>query len=312
MTKGILAVVIVAAVVSVALAEIGEPVLVGRGRRPRWSPDGTWIVMAHRDTLVVVNATTFERRANLFVGANQRYYWSNDSTIASLDFRRYIDDTLMLRAVEILEVSIDGWETPIAFDSSDTKGGRRVDLFRDSMGNVILRDDRFGERHYISLANPHGIDTTVAADLTLRTLQGEYGEVWLFHGCEPGGKRVTLSENHYRDPILSPSGDRFLCWAMRGDLVVFDTLGNELANLGRVERPVWSWDGNWIHYMEVTYSHYDVEGADSWISKFDGSERRRLTFTPNRGESTGDFSPCSRFLTYSDAKSGQVYIVGLN
>lgn len=147
--------------------------------------------------------------------------------------------------------------------------------------------------------------------LFVRSVPGVWGKVWLFYGDREHGRPATLSENHYILPKLSPTSDKFSCSNSRGHLIVFDTLGNQLADLGRVDFETWAPSGDFISFCRVGYSHYDIEASDIWIARYDGTETQQLTDTPDVIETGGVFSPTGRFLAYTNERTREIYVIEL-
>ncbi|MFH2054769.1 MAG: hypothetical protein ABIJ61_02310, partial [bacterium] len=151
-----------------------------------------------------------------------------------------------------------------------------------------------------------------APSLSVGTQPLGWGKVWLYYGSSEVGRQVTQGANTFLRPVLAPGQDMFFCSNHRSELIVFDTLGNELSNLGYADMESWGPQGQYILYCKTDYGHYDLEASDLWVAKFDGSEVRQLTDTPDVIETGGVFSPSSMHLAYTNGRTGELYIVNLD
>lgn len=290
----------------------GGAVQVGYGGESKWSPGDVYLSYLRGDSLFVVMSNEFATATCVDVGPILRYEWLGDSCL--LVQQRYQgkrkDGTLITD--RITRVCLDGNRIELIADSGlvGKDNRRRLSITRLSNGDVGYFDNASGqtEFHRTNPASPQ-INETKPSGYWVSPDPIPDGKIWLHYGSENDKRLVTRSESHYALPQLSPTNDKFFCKSQRGDLVIFDTLGNELSNLGRVDFPTWSRDGRWIAYCECTYTEFDIVGSDIAIASFDGSQRRRLTNTHDLIEVEPVFSPTGKKLVYKEYRSGRLMII---
>ncbi len=287
-------------------------VQVGYGGETKWSPGDVCLSYLRGDSLFVVMSNDFATATCIDVGPILRYEWLSDSCL--LIQQRYQEKRKSgtLITDRITRVCLDGNRTELIADSGivGKDNRRRLSVTKLSNGDVGYFDDASGQSEF------HGMNPA-SPKITETKLKGYWvspdpipdGKIWLHYGSETNKRLLTQSENHYALPQLSPTSDRFFCKSQRGDLVVFDTLGNELSNLGRVDFPVWSKDGKWIAFCETAFTEFDIVGSDVCIARFDGSLRRKLTDTRDVIEVEPVFSPTGKKLIYREYRSGKLIIV---
>ncbi|GEM_PF-4792846 len=298
-----------------ACAQTSEPVLVGYGRDPKWSPGETAISLIRNDTLYITRLDSAHTTRAIHYGPIFKYEWIDDSTLATQERRDTAVSDGRIFVEKIVQVSLAGLACDVAKDSFTTSSGesRRLNLSKNPDGAVSYFDNAVSLTNPVSLTTKQVVETKLQSPPTHLFVGTEpalssSGPVWLFYGERDKGRRITLSDNHYNLPRLAPSQDRLFCWAERGDLVVFDTMGNELANLGRVDMASWDRNGQYITFCNTEYSHYDLKSGDVFVVKYDGTEKRQLTATPDIIEYEPSFSPSSRYIMYSDYGNNAVYV----
>ena len=301
-----------------ALGQVSEPILVGYGRDPKWSPGETSISLIRNDSLFVTRLDSAIETKFIHFGPIFKYEWLDDSTLATQerydipvkDGRIFVD--------KIVRVSIAGQASEVAKDSFHTSSGesRRLNLSKLPDGTVSYFDNAVSPTEPVSLTAKQVPETKLQSPQShllvgIEPALSSSGPVWLFYGSRDKGRRVTLSENHYNLPRLAPSQDRLFCWAERGDLVVFDTTGKELCNLGRVDMASWDSRGQYITFCNTEYSEYDLKSGDVFVVKYDGTERRQITSTPDVIEYEPAFSPSSQFIMYRDYERETIYVISV-
>lgn len=291
-----------------------EPVLIGKGVDAKWSPVKELLSYIRLDSLFVVTGESGSQPICVNVGPILRYEWLNDSCL--LVQQRHQQERLegLLITDRICRVSLDGNQSEVASDSGivGRDNPRRLAVTKLANGDVGYFDNASGQEIFIqqsaSISRPD-VHASGGYWVTAGGVGAPWGKVWLVSQADGSSRQVTRSENDYVLPQLSPTNDRFFCFAARGDLVVFDTLGNELGNLGRVEWPTWSSDGEWIAFCATQYTEFDIAGSDVGIARFDGTQRRLLTNTANAMEVEPVFSPNAKRLIYRDYGSGNLAVV---
>jgi hypothetical protein len=300
-------------VAEAALAQVSEPILLGVGRDPKWSPGETSISLIRNDTLYVTSLDASRQSKAVHVGPIFKYEWLDDSTLVTQE-RRFFDAKDGKRVVEkILRVSLSGKMLEAANDSSrlSSREGRQLGLMKFSDGTVGYSETVQGGEGIVKLSSRAVRDTSFGLpkiSMFVETEPISWGKVWLYYGSKENGRQITKSANTYSLPRLAPTEDKFLCKNHRGEVIIYDTLDNELANLGRADMECWDKTGQFILYCRCEYSEFDIEKSDIFLSKYDGTETTQLTATPDVIEFEPAFSPSSRFIIYSNERTAAIYV----
>jgi len=301
-----------------ATAQKSEPILVGYGRDPKWSPGETSISLIRNDSLFVTRLDSTKETKFVHFGPIFKYEWVDDSTLATQERHDIPVKNGRILVEKIMKVSLAGQVVEMVKDSFSTAAGqsRRLNLAKFSDGAVGYFDNNVSATKSVTLSPRRIADTTQQSPpahlfVDIEPALSSSGPVWLFYGGRDEGRRVTLSENHYILPRLAPSQDKLFCWAERGDLVVFDTSGNELSNLGRVDMASWDSRGQYITFCNTKYSEFDLKSGDIFVVRYDGTERRQLTATPDIIEYEPSFSPSTQYIMYRDYERETIYVIGV-
>jgi len=296
-----------------ALAQVSDPILVGVGRDPKWSPSETSISLIRNDTLYVTRLDSAHETHAIHRGPIFKYEWLDDSTLVTHE-QRYADAKDATRPYEsIVRVSLSAKATVLASDDPKAPGRERRELrlMKFGDGSVGYFDDLNGQDQIVKLSKAGIADTTLPTQpswLSVGTVPISRGKVWLYNGLKDSGRQITMSDNYYQEPHLAPTGDKIFCLADRGDLVVFDTFGKELANLGPGDMARWDSKGQYIVFCQTEWSDAGIEKSDIFLSRYDGTETVQLTATPDVIEVGAAFSPSSRYMIYSNERTGAIYV----
>lgn len=294
------------------LAADNEPILIGYGADAKWSPGDKSVSFVKHDTLFVKNLDTKTEAKPVFAGPIARYEWLDDSTFAVQT--RVLTEISggNLQVDRILRVPLLGLPQEIEKDSINiwAERGKELMLRRYANGSVEYDVNRGTEKGSSALTTGQKKPEPPADTLPLfvGTVPRDWGKVWLFYGSRNNGREVTQGANFYSLPELAPTCDKFFCYASRGDLVVFDTLGKELGNLGIVDMASWDQAGSSLVYCVVRCSEFDLEESDIFTANFDGSNVVRLTATPDILEVDPVFSSTRHYVLYREYGKGRVLV----
>ncbi len=280
----------------------GDPILIGKGTNPQWSPDNTYISFIRNDSLLVIDTGAIDQTNSLRTGSITRYYWTEpNQAVAEIQYVR--PDTGSIGHVSIiLSCSIDGQTRVISYDStgSELKGrskSYRLERFADGSIGYYLMVDSVENTRLLSGANAQRAPNP---GYYVRNTPYPNGPM-LQYTLPIHGKQCLY-------PRLAPSGDKFCCENDIGELVVYDTSGVLISNLGRVEWSSWNRSGEWLIYDIMDWGHYDLIGSDVGIAKFDGSRRQRLTFS-NENDQKASFSLDGKKLLFREGKTGEIFVL---
>ena len=297
-----------------ALGQVSEPILVGYGRDPKWSPGETSISLIRNDSLFVTRLDSTKDTRFIHFGPILKYEWIDDSTLAAQERYDIPVKNGRIFVEKIVKLSVAGQVFEVAKDSFHTSSGesRRLSLGMFPNGSVGYFDNEAPEGKVVNLtprlSRGSNSDSTRSV-LFVDTSPPSWGKVWLYYGDRHNGREITRSANTFSLPRLAPSCDKFSCMNHRAEIIVFDTLGNILANLGRGDMQSWDSRGQYITFCNTKYSHYDLKSGDIFVVKYDGTERRQLTSTPDIIEYEPSFSPSSRYIMYTDYGNDALYVL---
>lgn len=297
------------------LPQRSQPILIGIGTEAKWSPNEKAIAFLRGDSLYVKSLSPDQPARGIYYAPIVAYEWLDDSTLATYEKGYYPVSGATTRVQRIAKVPLNAPALEIAKDSlnMDSPSPRFSGFRRFTDGSVGYFDNRNADNAPVRLSSstsPLGKHTDSAqVTLLLRTIPEGWGKVCICYGNSGDCRLVTKSENHYLLPLLCPTYDRFVCHSMRGDLVMFDTLGNELANLGRGHFESWSPIGDLIAFCYTKESEFDIVKSDIYIANYDGTERKQITDTPDVVEIDPTFSPSGMKLLYRENPSDKLFVI---
>jgi hypothetical protein len=291
-----------------------KPILVDYGSKPRWSPNEQSIAFMRNDSLFVKRLDSSQTAKFIHSGPVVSLEWIDDSTIVAQELHDTRNKDATFSVTRIWLLTLSGQTTEIASDSCSMSDSRcrSLQLRRLTDRTVGFHDASVREHRVTRISSGGALETGTLEDsqsLFVATKPAVWGKVWLYHGLGDSGRQVTLSENHYSFTRLAPSLDKFTCNASNGNLVVFDTLGNELGNLGEGWAPVWDSQSEYAIFLVEFDSEFDVDSEEVWVAKFDGTEKRRV---PSRKYGTGynvSFAHHSPFVIFANRPDGGIYIM---
>ena len=294
---------------------VSEPILVGVGAQAKWSPNEEAIAFRRGDSLYVKCLSPDRPAQGIYYAPIVTYEWLDDSTLATYEKEQYPVKGGTTWVERIAKIPLRGIPIEVAKDSLGPSSPRFMRFQRFADGGVGYFDN-FGlskgpERLSQPASTAGNRGDSTRADLFLRTIPEGWGKVYICYGNSFNCRLVTQSENHYLFPTLSPAFNKFFCHSARGDLVVFDTLGNELANLGPTDFESWSPSGDRIVLCVVKEAGEpgDIVASDIYVAKWDGTGRIQITDTPDVVEIDPTFSPSGSKLLYREYPSDKLVVI---
>ena len=119
---------------------------------------------------------------------------------------------------------------------------------------------------------------------------------------------IPNQKSFVHKPILSPDNSLILA-NISDDMLVFSASnGRLITNLGKGSTGGWFPDGKSIVYTVTEDDGHAILGSDIFVVNIDGTNRRQLTNTEDILEDDPSFSTDGSKITYSDLKSGRIYI----
>jgi len=120
-----------------------------------------------------------------------------------------------------------------------------------------------------------------------------------------------LGPGNYIWPSLSPDGQKILFTLAGRGTFICDLDGKVLVELGRINAPVWSPDGQWICGMDDYDDGNVYTASEIVVIRADGRQRTLLTGTPDRIEMYPAWDENMQQIVFSTDK-GRLFILRLS
>ena len=122
---------------------------------------------------------------------------------------------------------------------------------------------------------------------------------------------VTKDPGQYYQAILSPDKTKVVVHKA-GEMFVYAIDGSGLiSSLGRGIACSWSSDNKQILFFLGEDDGHQITGSEIYLCNADGSHRWQLTNTSDVYEMFPNWSTNNKKITYSDEKSGRIFIADL-
>ncbi len=253
---------------------------------PRWSPDGTKILFTKMNYtgLYIIDLTAKNRitKLNNLRGTGFDAAWGDDSKRIYYHHKTRDKDKKYKSQTEVKSINIITGET---VEHSD------VDL-NTEINNITSR-----------VRAKSNSDVVVYLDKKKLMVKAQ-----TFDGRK---KWDITKDGRYFGILLSP--DRTKVFANKHDeMFIYATDGSGLIrSLGRGIANSWSSDGKQILSFIIKDDGHAIIGSDLYLTNSDGSQSWQITNTPNIFEEWPDWSPDNKQITFSDVKTGTIYIADL-
>lgn len=265
---------------------------------PSWSPDGTQVAFtraSYRGLWTVGAEGGAPRSVTDAEAAGFGFSWSPDGEALLARPARY-DGRDRQNAVVVYELdgetrALTEWQSQ-AMALPRWAGPAAVVLAGRGGAEVlpVEPEARAAVDGTVALAESGGLVVVDAATQVARRL-----------GVADGERVINVTP--------SPDGERVAFEVVGGNLFTVGLDGSGLVDLGPGHRPTWSPDGGWVAFMVTEDDGETFTSADLWAVRADGSDRVRLTQTPDRLEMNPAWSPDGRRIAYDDHADGALYLL---
>ncbi len=146
--------------------------------------------------------------------------------------------------------------------------------------------------------------TPVSPDGNKVVYKDDSDQLWIFNLQTRHKSRITDSKIGYGNASWSPDGEKILFTSVGTDIFVYNLLNHSLATIGEGENPSWSNDGKLIiyHRKEIDFNKVALINSDIYVSGSDGSNKRKVTDTPDEIELDARFTDSGSIIYHNYLK----------
>jgi hypothetical protein len=289
-----------------------ETVLIGKGSSPKWSSDGSKLAFLCAEGICVTDSSGKGGITKIGPLKVKNYEWLNDSELVVCEWEYGRIKGRQTVTARIKKASLDGRietirETQPTFENPNPDTFTKFIVLKDgTVGYYELPQGIAGEPVFKVLRagrlKPVEAEKQMFLELLkMQVIKGEKG-VWLVSADRSIKKKVTDKE--YRFVQLAPDVSKFIGKNSRGEIIVFDSTGNEMANLGtglilsEGRTGNWSPDSKKIVYFDTKEDGHYVLASEIYLINVDGSGKIQLTDTPDELEHDPVWSPDGTKIAY--------------
>ncbi len=284
-----------------------ETILVSNGSSPKWSPDGTKLAFLCAEGICVIDSSGKGEITKIGPLKPKNYEWLSDSELVVCEWEYGRIKGRQTVTTRLKKASLDGRieiirETHPTFENPAPDKPSKFIVLKD--GTVGYYEDLHalkGGPFFKAIRNGRLKSVEAEKQMIVAGIKGEKG-VWLVSADRSIKKRVTDKE--YRFVQLSPDGLKFIGNDSRNNIIVLDSTGNELANLGSGIILSEGRTGNWspdskkiVYFVTEEDGHY-VLASEIYLINVDGSGKIQLTDTPDKLEHDPVWSPDGTKIAY--------------
>jgi len=307
-----------------------QPILIGTGGAPHWSPDGTKLAFMSGGWLCVRSADGKGEIKKVAEIRPDFFEWMSDSEFVVFEKEYSKVETLATRpSLRIRKITLDGRATTVVEDTTFSKTSppkiTQPKVLPD--GTIGYYECKGGYQDWeckdFKIIKQGKLKPDSALKQMIATTEGfpAWGEIWLESVDRAVKKKITPGRE-YLFPKLSPDDNKILTSYGPAEFVL-DLKGNVILDLGK-ERPQaptgysayiggasWSPDSRRIiYYVTIEDGHF-LYDKDIYIINADGTGKIQLAVTPDEKEGGASWSPDGTKIAYRSETSGNIFVVKL-
>lgn len=275
---------------------------------PIISPDGNYIAFTkagYRGIWIYNFSDKSIRQITDEIAAGYAMKWSPDSKYI-LSRPAYYDGPIRYNAVKIYNV-----ETGESIQLSD---------YRTKMPSLPQWSD-YNENAFIITNNQIESFNTGLVATTEQKQNASKILVYLTNDDKIGVTDLTTNTTKVFDPFpgkkcmnisVSPDYQRIAFEIYGGNLYSMKIDGTELTDLGKGYRAKWMSDSQHIIYMITEDDGHQFTSSDIYTIKYDGTEKRNITNTPEKIELSPSVSMSNNKIAFEVFDEGSIYFMNLD
>lgn len=111
--------------------------------------------------------------------------------------------------------------------------------------------------------------------------------------------------------VTSPDKNKIAFEVMGGNMYSMNIDGTNLTDLGKGNRPLWSFDSEKIIYMITEDDGHNFTASDIYIINANGTQKINITNTSDLIEMNPCFAPDGKSIVFDVANDGSIYLMNI-
>jgi Tol biopolymer transport system component len=120
-----------------------------------------------------------------------------------------------------------------------------------------------------------------------------------------------VKDGQYINLSIAPDGAKIVFEVVGGNLFTMNIDGTNLTDIGKGNRPRWSFDSNKIIYMITEDDGHDYTASEIYIINADGTQKINLTNTNDIIEMNPCFAPDGKSIVFDVVNDGSIYLMNI-
>jgi hypothetical protein len=299
--------------------KFGQPVCIGYGGSPQWSPDGSMLAYVTTGSLYLTTPPEFTNTRLIATDIAPFQWVGNTGFVWRKRINHHHDgekwDCTYIYASDLLgNVEL--------LDSDSTRGGSRGfgrigKLMPAVEGTIAYHEILNGDRHntrpkilrQTTLSKPASPAAAPRRMAFSRFEAGSSGDIWLADLDGSEQRQVTHGPDKWMWALLSPNQELVATINSSGEIIILDTTGVIKGNAGRADLGSWNPNSNTILFFVTEDDGLNIFASDLFVYNAESNERRQLTATPDLIEEQPVWSPAGNFIAYVATNTRQIFVM---